>query len=195
MRVGVDLDGVGHIFERGFAASLLAHGGWGYTRSAVDLLYGEAQSWTFYEDLGLNLEEFTATCNYGADEGILFNGHVHDGFVDALARIKAAGHEVHIITDRAYGSTPEASRRITRLWLHELGVEYDSLTFSSDKTCVPTDFFIEDKPSNYDALVAAGVYCYLVNRPWNTDHVVPTSHRVASVSEFADILTGAWVAA
>lgn len=194
MRIGVDLDGVGHIFERSFAESLVVYTGQHHSAAAA-LLTGQAQSWTFYEELGLTLEQFIEVCNHGADMGILFTGHVHDGFADAMARMKAAGHTLHIITDRTYGSTPKVSQDITKLWLYDLGVEYDSLTFSADKTIVPTDVFIEDKPENYDALDAAGVLVYLVNRPWNAHHSVPARHRIESISEYADILTGSWVGA
>lgn len=188
LRVGVDLDGVGHRFEQACAKAFLAQG-WAHPllreMAAED---GQARRWHWYEDVGMTLAEFLAACHRAADDGLLFTGHAWDGFAAALDRIRAAGHEVHIVTDRSFGSRPEVSQDLTRAWLTELGAAYDSLTFSSDKTSVPTDVFIEDKPSNYDALRAAGVACYLVTRPWNAEHPVPPMHRVRSVVEFADLV-------
>lgn len=184
MRVGIDLDGVGFKFEE----SLLRY------LQTVEHKYSPAlptTRWTFYEDWGMSLEEFLVTCNAAADAGILFAGDVMDDFPAAVRHIRDRGNTIHIITDRSFGASPEVSQELTRRWLDQHNVPYDTLTFSRDKTCVPTDTFIDDRLENYDALERAGTYVCLVDRPWNQD---PTRlrRRVKNIWEFATLLDS-WV--
>lgn len=184
MRVGIDLDGVCY----DFAESLRC-----YLRAAdlydkYNVIEGEPDKWHFYLDWGMTLEEFIEHCNKGANLGWVFGwGEPRDSAPDALAFIKGLGHSIDIITDRAFGQTPEVSEANTKRWLEHHGFVYDSLTFSADKTCVPTDMFIEDKLENYDALAAAGVEVYLVDRPWNQDGS-KVRRRVKSIQEFATVV-------
>lgn len=43
---------------------------------------------------------------------------------------------------------------------------------------------VDDKPSNYEALVAAGVETYLLTRAWNQH--VPTTKRVLDLLHYAE---------
>lgn len=181
MRIGVDLDGVCYSFHKGLLDYLetIEHD-WKIT-------HDEPADWHFYRKWGMSDEEFVRTCNAGVDAGVVFRGNIHDGAADAIASIKAAGHTIHIITDRQFGSSPEASRRATREWLSEHNIEYDTLTFSADKTVVPTDMMVEDKIQNYDHLTEAGTLAFLINRPWN----MPADdgrYRINSIQDFADIV-------
>lgn len=162
-RVGWDLDGV----EYDFAASVRR----AIKHFELEWECGESEnepaSWYFYRDWGMSDAEFVDLCNKGADAGIIFAGDRRPNGKESMDRLRAAGHEIHIITDRSFGSHPNVSEKITLEFLEQHGYEYDSLTFSADKTVVPVDYFIEDKLENYDALDAAGVKVYLINRPWN----------------------------
>lgn len=182
MRIGVDLDGCVHDFHKSLTDYLcMIEHDWKIDAES------EPQDWHFYRHWGMSDEEFVATCNAGVDAGVVFRGNIHDGAADAIASIRAAGHTIHIITDRQFGSTPEASHRATKEWLAEHGIAYDTLTFSADKTVVQTDMMVEDKIQNYDALTAAGTMVFLINRPWN----MPAGdgrYRVNSISEFAHVV-------
>ena len=101
----------------------------------------------------------------------------------------AAGHELHIVTARDFGSTPDASERATRRWLQEYDIPYTSLTISRDKTSVPTDVFVEDYLPNYEKLHAAGTKAYLVNREWNAPYD-DGRNRVTDIGEFARVVLG-----
>jgi hypothetical protein len=89
---------------------------------------------------------------------------------------------------------PAALRDLTLIWVDEWFCgHYGELIFTKDKgeaakqlklTGVPT-FGIDDHARNYDALTAAGVTTFLMNKPWNQGHAVPTGRRVKSISEFA----------
>jgi len=50
---------------------------------------------------------------------------------------------------------------------------------------VRTDFMIEDKLENYDALIDSGCNAWLMDRPWNQANDKPRK-RVYSLNEFAD---------
>lgn len=182
MRVGIDLDGV--CFD--FRASLLRYMEAVGLDKEVDLNI-PYRHWNFFEDWGWDVAKFVQVCNDGADAGFIFSGGYNDNAPESIRRIKNAGNSVHIITDRKFGRTPAVSEALTRKWLWEHNIPYDTLTFSADKTCIPTDVFIEDKLQNYDALWAAGTYCYLVDRPWNQDETT-WRRRVKSIDEFAALI-------
>jgi hypothetical protein len=181
MRVGIDLDGV--LFN--FSESLYRYLKDVHPDKAPRYYTEDGMRWNFFEDWGLSLAEFLEHCNAAADARYLFAGPTRPWAKDALEYLAVRGHSLHIVTDRRFGTTPKVSEDITREWLYQHGIPYDSLTFSADKTVVPTDVFIEDKPANYDALWHAGTKCYMVTRPWNQDHPVPDVYRVSNVSEFA----------
>jgi hypothetical protein len=62
------------------------------------------------------------------------------------------------------------------------------LIFSADKTCRWTDFFIEDKLSNYDALVEAGTNTFLINRAWNFVEGGDARNRINHFAEYVDAI-------
>lgn len=181
LRVGQDLDGVIYPFDVNVKAYLEFTG--------VDISgFGPALHWHFYRDWGYSDAEFVDICNRGVDAGFIFAvGDPFDDAVDAWRRIKEAGNSIHIATDRGFGA-PGNSERNTLKYLADNGLEYDSITFTSDKTSVPVDVFIEDKLENYDALEAAGIPAFLITRPWNDQ--VDDRRRVSGMAEFADIITG-----
>lgn len=180
-RVGFDLDGVVYDFRQALSDHLVAQG---MLDCTVDRVH---PNWDFYEGWGLDLNGFLKHFKDGVDAGTIFRiGEPLEGAVEATKRLAAAGHTVHIVTDRSVGTEPGASARATAAWLADHGFVFHSLTISSDKTSVPTDVFIEDKLENYDALVAAGVDAYLVNREWNEIPGGDDRQRVDSVAEFVD---------
>lgn len=183
MRIGLDIDGV--MFD--FAASLERY----LVRIGKhrELNISQPTRWEFYLDWGIEEWEFIDLCNDGVDEGYVFSGGVMDMAPSAVNFMRNMGNTIHIVTDRFFGRYPEQSHKATEYWLNQHEIEYDSLTFSGDKTVIRTDVFIEDKLSNYDALVKNGTDCYLVDRPWNQD-LGDNRKRVKSIQEFASIVGG-----
>lgn len=185
MRVGIDLDGVCYNFAESFINYM----------NGIDHPYsipqydGEVDKWYFYRDWGMPDNEFVQHCHNGADDMVIFRqGGQRDNASEAIDFMRSFGNTIHIVTDRSFGTTPESSESNTKWWLFSHGIQYDTLDFSADKTVVPTDVFIEDKLENYDALVAAGVDCYLVDRPWNQDPG-DSRKRVKSIIEFAKLVS------
>lgn len=182
LRVGFDLDGVMYDFGNSVRRYL----------DSIGRQYGfkddedEPHHWNFYEYWGMDLDEFKQICNDGADAGFIFSGPARSNAVWAAQAVKAAGHDIVIITDRQFGSTPQVSHKATFNWLSLHSIPFDEIYFSADKTCVQTDIFIEDKLQNYDSLVAVGTPCVLVNRPWNQED--DYRFRVDDIVEYPDIV-------
>lgn len=187
MRIGWDLDGVEHSFERGVYDTIKALGleeKFPYLETFPE---HDVCCWYWYRHMNMTDQEFLDLCHKGADMGTIFTGHQIEGGREQMKRLKDAGHSIHIVTDRSFGSNPEVSQKLTRQFLEDFGYEFDTLTFSRDKTVVPTDYFIDDKIENYDALDAVGTKVYLINRRWN---VRPgrERRRVNTIEEFVDIV-------
>lgn len=182
--VGLDLDGVFYPFENSLRMHLLN------TRPTLTLQdLPDAIEWNFFYSWGLSLPMFLASCHEGVDAGTVFRqGDPFPDTLPHLERLRTAGCVLHVVTDRFFGSEGVAAAA-THAWMEEVDMRVDSVTFSPDKTSVETDFFIDDKIENYDALDAAGVEVYLLDRPWNQH--VDSRRRVKSVSEFVDIVVRA----
>ena len=179
LRVGFDLDGVLYNFGESVQRYLEATGRGHIWKSGPT----PAPFWDFYKDWGWSGKEFVAFCNEGADAGYIFTGPVRPNAVETVKAVKALGHTVVIITDRAFGKTPEVSHKHTREWLAQHEIPYDELYFSADKTISPTDIFIEDKWENFQAIRKAGTECWLVNRAWN-DNGKCMRNRIGDVVEY-----------
>lgn len=177
-RVGVDLDGVLYDFPGSMRAFL--------TEGLYDRpedLFPEPTRWEFYEDWGYSQDEFHQLVLQGCTAGVVFtHGDPYPGTVEALRRLVDAGHTIHIVTHR-----PAYAHTATKEWLWAHDIPYDTLTFSGDKTSVPTDYFIDDKPENYHALVPTTTRVMLMGRPWNQG---VAARRAESMDHFVDAVLG-----
>lgn len=184
LRVGFDLDGVLYNFGDSVKRYLDSIGQGNVWKSGPT----PHPFWDFYKDWGWTSAEFVKMCNDGADAGYIFTGPARDHAVEAVGRVAAMGHEIIIITDRQFGSSPAVSHKNTEDWLSQHGIEYDELWFSSDKTIAPTDVFVEDKLENYDAVWANGTPAFLINRAWNQVDGGDARNRINCVCEYADAI-------
>jgi hypothetical protein len=184
MRVGNDLDGCYDSFSDGVLDTLRAKG--------LEHLWKSGpirdSYWNFYEDWGWDFVQFKELVDWGVDNRLIFCGNWRPGAVEAAKRIKALGHKFIIITDRAFGSNPLTSQENTIMSLAMADIEYDEIHFTADKTSVPVDIMVEDKLSNYDALVANGTPTYLINRAWNKVKGHDGRNRINSITDYADIV-------
>lgn len=117
MRVGIDLDGVCYDFAlhlRRYLVEWLGH---------APEPYEHLHSWDFWTRWGWDDEHYYAACREAVDAGCLFaTGEPHRGTQEALTALAAAGHELHIVTARDFGSAPGASERATLRWLEDYGI-------------------------------------------------------------------------
>ena len=178
MRIGFDLDGVWYDFRQSLSDYLVATG-----RSDCTVA-NAAPHWDFFKGWGMSVGEFMEAYRESVDcEFMFINGEPYPGAVESSAILANAGHSIHVVTDRSVGSKRGASSILTAKWLAENGFIFDSLTFTSDKTSVHTDAFVDDRAENYLALKAAGVNAYLLTRPWNKH--VPNAKRARSALDFS----------
>ena len=187
LRIGLDLDGC--LYDFGNSVRLYL--------DSIGRTYGwvddkpEPHDWNFFEYWGMDYAEFKTVVDAGVDAGYVFSGDIRPNAVDAVKTVAALGHEIIIITDREFGSNPLNSHRATEEWLEKWGIEHDELHFSKDKTCVPTDMFVEDKLSNYDDLQHAGTSVFLINRDWNKDPEFgweDSRIRINDISDYAKLV-------
>lgn len=181
MRVGVDLDGVCYDFAASVREYLCNR-----VRSHQHRACPDATRWEFYEDWGLSLAAFLDTCHDAVNAGVIFShGDPYPNTAEAFSWIKAAGHSIHIVTDRSFGY-PGTSQYATCRWLARHGLPYDTITYTADKTIAKVDVMVDDKPENYHALTAAGVDTYLLTRAWNQH--VEGAKRVLDLLHFAEVI-------
>lgn len=183
MRVGLDLDGCLFNFGQSVKDYLEATG--------QDHLWKSGPTakpyWDWYKDWKWTTPQFLDFCHAGADAGYIFRGNIRDNALEAVWRIYKEGHDIIVITDRGFGTTPEVSHQATRDWWKEYDFPpYTELHFSADKTIAQTDIFVEDKLSNYDAITAAGTECWLINRPWNDEDVNDGRNRIDDILDYVD---------
>ena len=174
--IGMDLDGIGYNFIdalRDYRARIQ-----GVPYSTMP----EPNSWTFYRDQwGMTDEEFVNTCRTAVEENILFwTGQMYTDTQWAWHHLIDSGHRIHVVTDREYLGNGLA-RPSTEYWLERNNLPYTTLTISKDKTVVPADIWLDDRPSNYDELHEAGLNPLLWTRAWNIGH---WALRVSSWTDF-----------
>jgi FMN phosphatase YigB (HAD superfamily) len=142
--------------------------------------------WECFKDYGVTLDEWLAVMETATLDGSLYRGMPYPGAIEALHRLREAGHSLHIVTARGFFQHGDLIRRHTVEWLTDNNVPHDSLTFIKDKTLMRVDIAVDDSLKNVTALRDAGVRTWLVDAPHNRD--VVDDLRVSSVAEFADIV-------
>lgn len=181
MRVGIDLDGVVYNFGESLRQFLITSG-----LKTEDEVEAPITRWEFYEDWGMDLDEFKHCVSLGVNRGFIFAKgspipHTRMGW----EMLRDGGHSIHIVTDRFFGISGEAQFS-TIDWLSRHGLSFDSITFTSDKTVANVDVMVDDKPENWQALTEAGVPCFLMNRRWNQH--VHGAVRVYDLPDYASIV-------
>ena len=187
MKLGVDLDGVCYGFVDSLRHYLVTHHGY------IDHELPDQEGWNFHEDQwGLTFDEFVKFCDEGVDAGVVFShGEPLEGTREAFTAMREAGHTIHVVTDRRFGSK---SAHNTVDWLNEWGLKYDSITFTPDKTILNVDYILDDRDKNYVEISAArNAIPVLLSRPWNVD--LPNALRVDDWQGFLDIVEsrGSWI--
>lgn len=182
IRVGFDYDEVLYRWCRAFAHYLHTKEGWAPERTPTPT------TWDFQHEWGMaDRDEFLTLAGRAARSGILHTyGDPLPGASEVLSDLLRAGHTIHIITARGEGRNG-ATRTASAEWLNHHGIPYTTLDFSTDKTIVPTDIYLDDKLSNVDEVTAAGTLGIVMDAPHNQD---PTCRRprVRSLAEYAALV-------
>jgi len=181
--IGIDLDGVCYDFVASLRHYLIKHEGYDPYRLRGGGASDRGATWTFYKDCwGMTTEEFLEVCDRGVDAGVVFgHGEPFDGTVETLTAFREAGHRIHIITNRSFGSR---SHHNTSEWLDQHHIPFDSLVFSGHKTIIRPDVMVDDHPKNQRSFLQVGIPCFLYTRPWNIREQ-DYGYRVKGWPEFA----------
>lgn len=177
LEVGFDLDGVIYPLVPGLRHYAHVSRGIPLENMPDPTVYDFGPEW------GMTHDEFVALMHEAVNAEVLFDhGDPLPGAREAMAAVRAAGHNVHIITSRFLGRYGIAEW-LTLRWLARHDLPYDTITFSEDKTTPRTDVYVDDLPRHYDALNAAGTTPVLMDATYNQDPAC-TRTRVTTLAEY-----------
>jgi FMN phosphatase YigB (HAD superfamily) len=181
----IDIDGVLYPFPEVFTP-------YASVQLGRELLL-DTTRWEFYEEWGIDYAGFVDLVIQGvAERQLWWEGAPYADVPAAVARLRAAGHRLHLVSARDI-SGADAAMDATSHWLaqHELVVE--SVNLAQDKPMVvaqlgldPTACVaVDDGPQHVRAWEQAGVFAVVLDR-WGTyrgDH-----RHVPDLGAFADIV-------
>ena len=139
----------------------------------------------FADEWGLGDLEWVEWCHQAADDGLFVTGPPLPGAQAGWAALRAAGHRLHVVTARAFGSAPAAA---TETWLAAWGFDADSLHLTSAKHLVACDVFIDDSPAMIEQLIGHGRRAVIADCAWNR-HLPGAWERVDGLAGLAELLT------
>jgi FMN phosphatase YigB (HAD superfamily) len=149
--------------------------------------------WEFYEDWGVDYEGFVELVTQGVNARELWwEGAPYADVPDAVARLRAGGHRLHLVTARDITGA-EAAMAATNHWLalHDLVVE--SVNLAQDKPTVLAELdldparciAVDDGPQHVAAWEEAGVFAVVLDR-WGTYR--GDLRKVPDMGAFADLV-------
>ena len=179
----LDLDGVANLWVDPFHPFMLEHPRFVEHIGLVEQT--DWETWHHYRTYGCTDELFVEILQDFARAGLFTDAPPFPGVPEAMQRLSAAGHTIHVVTDR-----PEFVIEETRNWLTKHDIPADTVTIGRDKTVFknygPGPYYaIDDRVENVQAMRDAGVNAYLLTWPWNESSELP---RVSSVDEYVDIV-------
>lgn len=142
-------------------------------------------TWDLHEHWGIGSAELWEIVGRGVNCGYIFSESApYPGVEEGMRALKEDGHSIHLVTARCAGRPGEAEAQ-TAAWLNDWNLPYDSLTFSADKTVIASDYALDDKIENFEALSGwVTDQAFLMDQPWNRGHV--TKNRVHNFTEFVE---------
>lgn len=142
-------------------------------------------SWDLAKCWNIDKAKLWNIASVAVNQGMLLSAGPIDGAVEALSKLRAGGHSIHIITAR-FGGRAGVVHKDTYTWLLQHGIPFDSLTFSHDKSILQCDWSIDDRPENCDAFRESGAMAILMDQSWNQAH---RGWRVKDMNAFAEIVS------
>ena len=167
MRIAVDMDEVLYSWER-TARYLLRHEYRGLPQWIAGTLNRPFDRWNIDEQIGRDAYDWLF--EEGIQLGLFRHGHVITGAMRGVRALKAAGHELVIVTHRAVGGVQDTLAWIDFHFGRELPYPWDGVEILSDmrsKTSVPWDAIIDDSPKNIDEALQVGAAGYQFAAAWN----------------------------
>ena len=181
----VDVDGVLYPFPELFTP-------WLASQLGRDLVL-DTSTWAFYEEWGLDAERFVELLAQAVHEGgIWWEGDPYPEVQQALGRLRADGHRLHLVTARDVAGA-EVALAATERWLETHGLHVESVNLAQDKPVVLTHLSldpdacvaVDDAPQHVAAWRDAGVEAVVLDR-WGT--YAGDLPAVADLAAFADLV-------
>lgn len=155
-------------------------------RPGFDFSLENQTAWSLSDHWSIPDDVFDEYIVKGVDAGMVFrDGEAAPGSVDCLARLRAKGHTIHIITARRFG---QKFAHNTLDWLFSNGVEFDAISFIHDKFDMPVDLLLDDHERNYNACTERGMHVVLMDKVWNRH--LTDAHRVnwETFEDYVDVM-------
>ncbi len=185
--LGVDLDGVVADFMRGIRPIAAEWLGVKVDELAQEVSYGFPE-WHLDEMGG-----YDALHRHAVNERGLFKSlRPLEGAPAALRRLAARGIRIRIITHRLYIEWfhKQAISQTTE-WLEQFAIPYWDICFMKDKAAVGANLYLEDNPTNIQALRDAGCEVVVVVNSTNRDLAAP---RAENWEEIEKLIMAAYIA-
>jgi phosphoglycolate phosphatase-like HAD superfamily hydrolase len=156
----------------------------------------DTTNWEFYTEWGLGYDDFVELLGEGVRERRLWwSGAPYSDVAPAVARIRAAGHEIHVVTARDVSGIEAEAFDATEHWLARHGLEVDTINLAQDKTVVVerlgldprSCIAIDDGPHYIASFNAIGVYGLVLDRWGSYRGEHPSAPDLTAV---ADVLHG-----
>jgi len=188
MRIGLDFDDV--VADSGIAIIEMHNKKHGthFKKEDFENFFFEDTWGVPREERNREIDEFFATDQLSKIDPMA-------GSLAAIRELKAAGHEIYIITGRANKDIEQ-----TEIWIENhfpdvfAGVHFASPSRTEEiprkksETCreLKIDVFIDDDPKNIIDVAGAGVRTFIFDHPWNRQGEFPPS--VERVTSWAEII-------
>lgn len=160
----------------------------------------DTTNWEFYHQWGLGYDDFVDLLGRGVRERRLWwSGEPYPDVVDAVHRMQAGGHRIHVVTARDVAGIEAEAFDATAHWLTSFGLHVDTINLAQRKATVIAKLGldahnccgIDDGPHYISDYNAVGAYGIVLDR-WGSyrgEHPAAPDLRAA-----ADIIDS-WAAA
>lgn len=156
----------------------------------------ETSDWEFYTAWGLGYDDFVDLLGKGVRARTLWwTGHPYPDVVDAVGRLRRAGHRIHIVTARNVSGIEAEAFDATVHWLDDHGLVAETVNLTQHKETVlarlgldpATCLAVDDGPHIIESFNAVGVYGVVVDRWGSYRGDLPS---VPDLGDLADIVVG-----
>lgn len=164
IRVGLDLDGVTahyYAYMRTYCAKEFG---------VLPESFPDPHSYSFVESgWGFDSEDhFRKVHGEAVQAGMYEALEMYEGASEALWRLSDAGYHIRVITSRFVNHGQNATVVAqTAAWLDKNNIPYRDIVFTSHKTEIEADFYIDDSPSNITKFREANKDVLIFDAPYN----------------------------
>ena len=155
----------------------------------------DTTNWEFYTEWGLGYDDFVNLLGQGVRERQLWwTGAPYAEVVDAVHRIKAHEHSIHVVTARDVRGIEAEAFDATEHWLARHGLVVDTINLAQDKTQVlarlgldpRSCLAVDDGPQYIASFNGVGVYGIVLDRWGSYRGALPAAPDLTVVADSID---------